>query len=183
MTPRHVILTGMPGAGKTCVGRSLARILGREFVDLDREITRLRGRTPAEILREEGEETFRGFEVDALEDVLEREGPLVVALGGGTVVTEAARRRLDSEFVVFLDVDLGELVARVAPAGSAGRPLLGEDVIASMGELLERRRPWYRETATVTVDADARPDAVALGVLSALAGVTDATTDAAGVER
>ncbi len=171
MSPQHLILTGMPGAGKTCVGRSLARILGREFVDLDLEIDRLGGRSPAEILREDGEDVFRRLETNTLERVLGREAPLVVALGGGTIVTAAARERLRPELVVFLEVDLSDLVARVTPSGSARRPLLGADPRASMAELLAAREPWYRETATISVAAGAHPDAVALGVLEALAAI------------
>lgn len=116
----RVVLVGFMGAGKSTTGRIVARALDWEFVDLDDEIERLHGRSPASILREQGEAAFRRIESDVAGDVLARRR-IVLATGGGWGAQPGSLADLDaSTCSVWLRVEPATAVARVAPAARDG---------------------------------------------------------------
>ena len=148
-----VFLVGFMGAGKTSVGRALARHLNWAFEDLDERIERLERRTVPEIFRDSGESEFRRAEHAAVRDVLaELEGGAVkvVALGGGAFVQEnnAALLRAAGVPTVFLDAPVEELWQRCSKQAvetGAERPLLRS--INQFRELYETRRKHYLQAS------------------------------------
>ena len=96
-----IALVGLPGAGKSKVGRLLARHLNVPHIDTDAMIVERTGRSIAEIFASDGEAAFRQLEARAVADALEREA--VISLGGGAVVTEAVRNRLGGHTVVYIN--------------------------------------------------------------------------------
>jgi shikimate kinase len=159
-----VYLVGMPGAGKSTVGRELAGRLGVPFVDLDDEIERETGTTVARIFREEGEAAFRTLEAAALVKA-SMDDPSVVACGGGIVLEPANRITLrNTGTVVYLDVPLEDLRRRVPP--DADRPLIRRE--GDLERLLESRGPLYREFAGNVVDGRGDPGEVADAIVEEL---------------
>jgi len=159
-----VYLVGMPGSGKSTVGRELAGRFGVPFVDLDEEIERLNGATVTEIFAERGEAGFRALEAQALLDASIHD-PAVVACGGGVVLEPANRITLrNTGICVFVDVPLVELRHRVEPA--ADRPLIRAE--GDLERLLESREPLYREFAAHVVDGTAPPGDVADAIVEEL---------------
>jgi shikimate kinase len=148
-----IFLVGFMGAGKTSVGRALARHLNWAFEDLDERVERLERRTVPEIFRESGESEFRRAEHAAVRDVLtELEGGAVkvVALGGGAFVQKNNAALLGASGVptVFLDAPVEELWQRcLKQAGETGteRPLLRS--IDQFRELYETRRKHYLQAS------------------------------------
>jgi shikimate kinase len=159
-----VYLVGMPGAGKSVVGRELAGRLGVPFVDLDAEIEREAGAGVGEIFAREGEPVFRAREAAALVKASMHD-PAVIACGGGVVMEPANRITLRNTGVaVFLDVPLERLRERVRPA--AERPLIHEE--GDLERLLVEREPLYREFAAHVVDGSGPPDEVAEAIVEEL---------------
>jgi shikimate kinase len=160
------VLVGAPGAGKSTVGELVAARLGVDFRDTDADIVARAGKPISEIFVDDGEEAFRALERAAVASALESfDG--VLALGGGSILSEATRALLADHTVVYLSVELSDAVSRVGLG--AGRPLLSINPRATMRFLLEQRRPLYQEVATLTVVTDGRPAAdVADEVLTAL---------------
>jgi shikimate kinase len=164
----NIVLVGAMGAGKTAVGRALARRLGRRFVDTDREVERRAGKPVAAIFATEGEATFRALERDAIVEAAGRKAQ-VVATGGGAVVepTNLAALRATG-VVVYLAARPETLAARVG--GGEGRPLLGgaADRAARLREIVGRREAAYRQ-ADVVIETDGLGiSAVAAAVLRAV---------------
>ena len=145
------------GSGKTTIGRALAYRLGFGFVDSDEVIQLRTGRTVREIFASEGEATFRQLESAALLDALAWREPLVVAAAGGVVLAEPNRVALRQRAgrIVWLTAPVDVLAAR-AETGEH-RPLLDEDVAASMARLYAEREPLYRGLAQQIVASDDRP--------------------------
>ncbi len=140
---RHLALAGFMGAGKTTVAVDVARRLGRPFVDLDAEIERRAGAPVAELFASRGEPAFRALEEEVAGETLAAAEPIVVALGGGAVVSEATRARLaERAFTVLLDVDPATAWER---ARGAKRPLAQDE--AAFHQLFEARRDVYEEVA------------------------------------
>jgi len=154
---RRVFLIGFMGAGKTTVGQALARNLGWSFCDLDRIIEKQEQKTVAEIFAERGEAGFRAAEHAALAELLQKDGTLVVALGGGTFAQPANREALmnANAVTVLLEAPLHELRRRCANDATV-RPLAMQE--ARFAELFEQRRSAYSlakhhiETSGKTVD-------------------------------
>lgn len=148
----NVYLVGMMGAGKTTVGRKLAKALGWQFVDLDQSIEEATGVSVATIFEIEGEGGFRQREVQALAQ-LAMSSRLVVATGGGVVLSPLNRARLAaSRSVVYLHAAPELLYARTKH--DKGRPLLQvADPLARIASLVERRDPLYREVADLVVES------------------------------
>ena len=146
-----VVLIGFMGAGKTTVGRELARMLNRSFYDLDPLIEARAGKSIASVFAEQGEAAFRKLESQSLRELLEsfEDELAVIALGGGAFAQETNRQliRDHSLTVVFLDVALDEALRRCASAPGA-RPLMSAPEQATL--LYEERLPFYR-TAQCTV--------------------------------
>jgi shikimate kinase len=142
---RHVILVGLPGSGKTTVGRLAAAELGARFVDLDEEVERRAGKSVARIFAEDGEAAFRALEAEVGNACLDGP-PSVIATGGGFVAHDAARTTARSAGVlVYLATHPDEAARRLG--GAAGRPLLEEgDLAARVASLLAAREPLYRES-------------------------------------
>jgi len=159
-----VYLVGMPGAGKSVVGKELAGRLGVPFLDLDAEIERGSGMGVSEIFAQSGEAAFRGLEAAELVRA-SRQDPGVVACGGGVVLEPANRITLrNTGTVVFLDVPLAQLESRVRPAEE--RPLIRE--AGDMERLLAEREPLYREFAAHVVDGSGTPQEVAEAIIEEL---------------
>ncbi len=161
----------MMGAGKSTVGRALARRLGRPFVDTDEEIARARGASIPEIFEREGEAAFREHERAAIEAAAERAG--VVALGGGAVCQPGAPERLRARGqLVYLRARPESLAERLG--AGRGRPLLagaGEGGLRARLEALLAERKGAYEAADWTVDVDGRSvDEVVELVLAGLEG-------------
>ncbi|CAM3765326.1 MULTISPECIES: shikimate kinase [Tsukamurella] len=147
------ILIGPPGAGKTTIGRRLAKVLRVEFLDIDEEIERREGRTIPQIFAGDGEPAFRAIEERVVADVVAAHNG-VVSLGGGAVLAEGTRELLRSHQVVYLELTEEEGIRRTV--GTA-RPLLkGDDPAAAYRALMARRTPIYRELATIRVSTVGR---------------------------
>ncbi|MDA8312626.1 MAG: shikimate kinase [Actinomycetota bacterium] len=163
-TPRRVLLVGMMGAGKTTVGRLVARRLGWRYVDSDDEVEALTGHTVKDLFEAGGEEAFRPLESKALAAALAREDPAVVSVAGGAVLDPANRALLrGAGTVVWLRARPETLVARVRADSAAAartpghrdhRPLLGQDPAGTLTRLERERRPLYGEVADAVVDVD-----------------------------
>ncbi len=146
----------MMGAGKTTVGRQLARAVGREFVDLDHEIEARCGVKVSLIFEIEGEAGFRRRESQLIDEYTRRRN-IVLATGGGAVIRPENRRCLrERGVVVYLRASAGELYRRVAREHS--RPLLQtDDPRARIVSLLAARGPLYDEVAHITFETGAVP--------------------------
>lgn len=153
---RPIFLVGMMGAGKTTIGRGLARRLGREFLDLDHEIEGRCGVRVAHIFDIEGEEGFRRRECSVLEEC-SSQPDLVLATGGGAVLAPENRAVLKARgVVVYLRATPEALYSRVARDRS--RPLLQTaDPQARIRELLTLREPLYEEVANIVFDTGTMP--------------------------
>lgn len=155
---RNLVLIGMPGSGKSTVGRALARRLGREFVDSDDLVASAAGRSVPQIFAAEGEPGFRARERTAVAELASRRG-LVLATGGGLPVDPENLRQLRSSgVVVALWADLAALADRLAAEG--GRPLLDvPDPPARLRELLTGRASAYRQADLHLDTTRLRPEA------------------------
>lgn len=162
----HIFLIGFMGAGKTEVGRRLAPLLNRAFVDLDQAVEARARRPVAEIFASNGEAAFRRLETQEMKR-LARRSPLVVAAGGGVIEAEENRRIMkDAGRVVFLDVSFDRAVERLGPDAAAVRPLLKDPGQARA--LFDRRQPLYHQ-ADLVVSADGPdPDGLARSVAGQL---------------
>jgi len=139
------------GAGKTTIGRLLARKLNRRFIDSDHEIEARTGATIPWIFEIEGEACFRKREADVIRDLTAQEG-LVLATGGGAVLNPESRAYLaERGTVIYLRAAIGSILQRTAHDKS--RPLLQTaDPRAKLEQLLEQRDPLYREIADLVID-------------------------------
>ena len=153
--PKNLFLVGPMGAGKSAVGRQLARLLHLEFLDSDEEIETRTGVDIPFIFEKEGEEGFRIREVKVIDDLSQREG-VVLATGGGAVVDPESRSRLGARgFVVYLYTSVQQQLDRTQRGRN--RPLLDNgDKETVLEELMAVRDPLYREIADLTVDTDGR---------------------------
>jgi shikimate kinase len=151
LNSRCIVLVGMPGSGKTTVGRDLAKRLGLRFVDTDHEIEARTGVKIPTIFEIEGEDGFRKRETQTLDD-LTRESNMVLATGGGAVIRPENRALLrERAVVVFLSVPPPILWERTRHDRS--RPLLQvSDPRGRLEELLKVRGPYYREVAHIIVE-------------------------------
>ena len=159
-----VFLVGFMGAGKSTIGRALAGLLGRVFVDLDDRIVALEGRSIAAILADSGEPYFRALERSVLA-AIELRPPPVVACGGGTYAHEPSRRLIDALGVaVWIQVPLEVALARCQPG--ADRPLLRGP--AQAHALYQTRLPSYRSAALHVDVEDLTPDEAAARIAALL---------------
>ena len=154
-TPEHghgnIILVGLMGSGKTSVGKVLARLLNKEFVDSDHEIERVTGVRIPVIFEIEGEAGFRARERKMIAEIVAREN-ILLATGGGAVLAKENRDLLRAHgTVIYLRAPVKSLLKRTQHDRS--RPLLQvADPAAKLTELYEQRDPLYREVAHLIVD-------------------------------
>lgn len=147
-----LVFVGPMGAGKSSIGRRVARELGEAFVDTDRVIVRDHGPISA-LFEQHGEAHFRAIEREAVAAALAGGG--VVALGGGAVLDSGTRALLSGHRVVLLTVAPHAIGARIQ---GEHRPLLaGEDPVARWQRIFSERQPLYDEVADVTFDTSNGP--------------------------
>ena len=158
MAPKAVLI-GLPGSGKSTIGRRLARAMGLQMLDTDVMIEEREGRSIAEIFAAEGEPGFRRIEEQVVREALESHDG-ILSLGGGAVTTPGVRDALAGHTVVYLEISAAEGIRRTG--GSTVRPLLaGPDRAERYRELMNQRVPLYRRTATIRINTNRRnPGAV-----------------------
>lgn len=146
----NLILVGMMGSGKTTMARTLARHLGKSFVDSDEEIVKRTGVTIPHIFDIEGEAGFRQRETAAIRDLVGRDN-LVLATGGGAVLAEQNRELLQHNgIVIYLKAGVHDLWQRTRH--DRNRPLLQTgDPYAKLKELLLQRDPIYQQVADIVI--------------------------------
>lgn len=153
-----LVLVGMMGSGKSSVGRRLALALGVPSVDLDREIERNAKLRVADIFARYGESHFRKLEEQEMLRCSQSGEPVVLSLGGGSVLSERGMQALKSRGkVVYLRTSVPQLVERLR-ASRTRRPLImsTEDPGSKLEEILEKRKSLYERYADLIVDTDGK---------------------------
>ncbi len=146
MPGEWIFLYGPPGVGKSATGRLLAQQLGLPFTDPDEHVERTVGMSVAQVFAERGEATFRGLEQQALEDIL-RGSPGVVALGGGSLLDDDTRKKVEAKGQVVCLSAGPAVLARRLKSAPVHRPLLAGDLEEQLGKLLEGRAVHYASFA------------------------------------
>lgn len=161
------VLVGLPGSGKSTIGRRLAKALGSPFLDSDAAIEECTGRSVAEIFAAEGEAGFRRIEEQVIRDAV-RTHDGVLSLGGGAVTSPGVREALAGQTVIYLEISAAEGVRRTG--GNTVRPLLaGPDRAEKYRALMTDRVPLYRRVATIRINTNRRnPGAVVRHIVSRL---------------
>jgi shikimate kinase len=169
---QSIILIGPPGAGKSTIGKQLARSLNCSFTDTDDIIEAQTGSTISQIFIDQGEPWFRALEVEVvLKAIAEIDG--VLSLGGGAPLSQPAQDLLQeiSTPIIFLDVSLATAAPRVG--FNRDRPLLLNNPRAAWQSLREKRRPIYETLATHVVAVDGlTPKEVAGNIREVVGGTT-----------
>ena len=147
----NIFLVGLMGAGKTTVGRALAKRLGMRFVDSDQEIEARTGATIPLIFEIEGEENFRRREAEVIRDLTAQQG-IVLATGGGAILNPESRNYLKARgTVIYLRASVNSLLHRTI--NDRNRPLLQTaDPRKKLEELSRQREPLYNEIAHFVID-------------------------------
>jgi shikimate kinase len=166
MAPKAVLI-GLPGSGKSTIGRRLAKALDVSLLDTDAAIEETTGRTIADIFATDGEPEFRRIEEDVIRSALQSHDG-VLSLGGGAVTTQGVRDALSGHMVIYLEISAAEGVRRTG--GSTVRPLLaGGDRGEKFRKLMAERVPLYRQVATMRINTNRRnPGAVVRHVVERL---------------
>jgi shikimate kinase len=148
----HLILVGLPGVGKSTIGRAAARQLGRPFLDFDQEIERRSGMSIREIFRLKGEDHFRAQEFELTKE-LSATGGMVLSPGGGWITQEGSVELLRSAGrIIYLRASPDAVAKRLQRVET--RPLLaGRDPVVALRELYAKRRALY-ETADMVLDTE-----------------------------
>ena len=173
-----IFLVGLMGAGKTSVGKALARILGKTFLDSDQEIERVTGVRIPVIFEIEGEAGFRLRESKMLAELVRRNN-IVLATGGGAVLSRENRDLLAANgTVIYLRAPVRSLIKRTRR--DRNRPLLQvPDPAVRLTALFEQRDPLYREVAHLVVDTGDQSVRALVGQLDyKLRALASATTTA-----
>ena len=154
----NIILIGMPGCGKSTVGRSLAAQLGRKFVDADAAIEAHDGMTITEIFARKGENVFRNIETDVLAELGKQSG-FVIATGGGCVTRPENYPLLHQNGkIIWLKRDITLLPTQGRPLSQAGK----------LSEMYQIRQPLYQDFADLTVENSSEPEHTILAILKLL---------------
>jgi shikimate kinase len=163
---RSIVLVGMPGSGKSAVGRRLAAQLDIPFVDADEEIEHAAGKPIMDIFKDHGEAHFRDGERKVIARLLSA-GPQVLATGGGAFMVDETRDSIRRAGIsVWLKAELPLLLRRVSRRNT--RPLLEHDPEGTMRKLMEARYPVYA-TADIAVESRDLPhDAIVTEIIDAL---------------
>ncbi len=167
--PRSIVLVGMPGCGKSAIGRRLAPRLELPFLDVDEEIERAAGKTIKEIFADHGEPYFRDGERRVIARLL-TSGPQVLATGGGALLAEETRANIRRHGIsIWVKADVPILVRRIAKRSS--RPLFeGRDPERVVRELMEARDPLYATADLVVESRDVPHDIIVGEIIEALVG-------------
>jgi shikimate kinase len=153
MQPRHVVLVGPMGSGKSTIGSRVAAALGRPFLDNDALLEAAAGRSAADLERRDGIDAVHRLEVTVLLDALSLDPPAVIAAAASTIEAASVRAALaDRAWVVRLRADHDTLTARFP--GSPARPLSGVEPSTLVAEQSRRRDPLFAEIADATFDTD-----------------------------
>lgn len=170
---RSIVLVGMPGSGKSSVGRRLAQRLGSDFVDADSKIEEAaNGMSIADIFAKHGEPEFRALEARVIARLLES-GQSVIATGGGAFMNAETRRKVGEHAVsVWLSAEISLLLERVKR--KSNRPLLRvDDPEAALRKLLSEREADYARADITVVSRDIPHEEVVDTILDALAEYLD----------
>jgi shikimate kinase len=152
---KKIVLIGPPGAGKSSIGKALAKELNLNFIDSDSEIEKISHKKISEIFIEDGEPAFRLLEVDVVRKVLaDFDG--VISLGGGAPINKEIQEVLqDANYpVVFIDVSIAQAATRIG--FNKDRPLLLVNPRQQWISLMNDRRPIYEKLASQTISSDNR---------------------------
>lgn len=157
-----LFLVGYAGSGKSSLGKRLARRLGIGFVDTDKRVEQMVGATIADIFHYEGEEYFRRSEREAVEAIVEREGDVVVATGGGLPTWGDNMSRLNEcGTTIYLRRSPEQILSRLTDYGRQKRPMFrgksDEELLQFMHEQMAVREPYYA-AAHITVECTAMND-------------------------
>ena len=165
---KKIVLIGPPGAGKSSIGKSLAKELNLNFIDSDSEIEKISHKKISEIFIEDGEPAFRLLEVDVVRRVLaDFDG--VISLGGGAPINPEIQEVLqDANYpVVFIDVSIAQAATRIG--FNKDRPLLLVNPRQQWISLMNDRRPIYEKLASQTISSDnQKPHEVAKQIIDKL---------------
>jgi shikimate kinase len=147
-----IALIGFMGAGKTAVGRALAKKLGKEFIELDPLIEQKAGKTIPEVFREDGEIAFRELEIAVTKEAATRKN-VVIACGGGLVLNKINTDRLRQEGVTVYLTATPSVILRRTTSDTEERPLLTvPDPTRTISELLKFRKPFYERAADISIN-------------------------------
>ena len=145
-----ICLIGMPGSGKTTLGKEIARIFDYEFIDMDSLIKKETGLKISQIFLNKGEEYFRSIETSILEKIILNDKKLIISSGGGIVLRN--QKILKKTYNIYLECNINTLVKRLS--SSKERPLIGDNIVKNVNQLLIEREILYKKISNAIVDSN-----------------------------
>jgi shikimate kinase len=145
-----ICLIGMPGSGKTTLGKEIASIFDYEFIDMDSLIKKETGLKISQIFLNKGEEYFRTTETSILEKIISNDKKIIISTGGGVILRN--QKILKKTYNIYLECNIDTLVKRLN--SSRERPLIGDNIFGNVNQLLIEREILYKKISNAIVDSN-----------------------------